>query len=126
MSLKSFAPLLLLIVAAPAVAQSMNAEAFFKRGSALQKKGVMAVFSMGEIKRLTKEAKSAGERARDIRKADLAAGHPPRFCPPKGGVTIDDKEFMARLGAIPSSERVRIDMTEVMSRILAAKFPCSQ
>ena len=124
MNVKPFAPLLLLVVAAPAAAQSMNAETFYQRGTALQKKGVMAVFSMSDIKRLTKEAQAAGERARDVRKADLAAGHPPRFCPPKGGVSIDDKEFMTRLGAIPPAERAHIDMTEAMTRILAAKFPC--
>jgi hypothetical protein len=123
MNKKLFA-LLLLVVAAPAAAQSMNAETFYKRGTALQKKGMMAVFSMGEIKTLTKEAQAAGARARDIRRADVAAGRPPRFCPPKGGVSIDDKEFMARLAAIPAAERARIDMGEAMTRILAAKFPC--
>jgi hypothetical protein len=31
---------------------------------------------------------------------------------------------MKRLGAIPRAERQRIDMTEAMTRISAAKFPC--
>jgi hypothetical protein len=114
----------LLLVGAEASAQSMNAEEFHKRGTALQKKGVMAVFSMGEIKALTKEAQAAGKQARDNRRTAIAGGHPPRFCPPKGPVEIGDKEFMARLSAIPADQRARIDMTEAMTRILAAKFPC--
>ena len=114
----------LLLVGAEASAQSMNAEQFHRRGTALQKKGVMALFSMGEIKALTKEAQAAGKVARDTRRADLAAGRAPRFCPPKGEVSIDDKEFMTRLSAIPAADRARIDLTEAMMRILAAKFPC--
>jgi len=61
MSFKLFASMLLL-VSAPAAAQSMNAEIFYQRAIALQKKGVMALFSGGEIKALTKEGQAAGAR----------------------------------------------------------------
>jgi hypothetical protein len=37
---------------------------------------------------------------------------------------MDDKEFMARLSGIPAADRARIDMTEAMTRVFAAKFPC--
>jgi len=123
MDCKVLAPVLLL-VSAPAAAQSMNAEAFYQRATALQKKGVMALFSRGEIKALTSEGQAAGAKARDQRLAAVKAGQKPRFCPPQGTVSIDSKEFMNRLSAIPAAERQRIDMTEATTRILTAKFPC--
>ena len=118
-----FAVLLLLVPAASS-AQSMNAQQFHDRAATLQHKGFMAVFSGSEIKALTAEAQAAGTRAAENRKASIAAGQAPRFCPPKGPVSIDDKEFMTRLSAIPAADRARIDMTEATTRILAAKYPC--
>jgi hypothetical protein len=123
MDWKLLAPVLLL-VSAPAAAQSMNAEAFYQRATALQKKGVMALFSRSEIKALTSEGQAAGARARDQRLAAVKAGQKPRFCPPQGPLSIDSKEFMSRLSAIPAAERQHIDMTEATTRILTAKFPC--
>jgi hypothetical protein len=111
-------------IGSAASAQNMNAEAFHKRATALQKKGALALFSGGEIKALTKEGKAAGARAREQRLAAVKAGQKPRFCPPDVPVTIRSDEFMTRLGAIPPAERARIDMTEATIRIMAQKFPC--
>ncbi|HEY8591934.1 MAG TPA: hypothetical protein VIL42_03610 [Sphingomicrobium sp.] len=115
-----------LLIAAPASAwaQSMNAEAFHQRATALQKKGALALFSMGEVKKLMAEGQAAGKRAAQARRAALAAGEKPRFCPPAGKGKMDDNEFMTRLSAIPKAERARIDMTEAVNRILARKYPC--
>ena len=114
----------LLTLASPAGAQSMNAEQFHRRATALRAKGMMALFSGGEIKALTAEAQAAAQRSAEIRKAAMASGQAPRFCPPKGPVSMDDKEFMTRLSAIPAADRARIDMTEATTRILAGKYPC--
>jgi hypothetical protein len=114
----------LLLFASAASAQSMNAEQFHQRATALRGKGFMALFSGSEIKALTAEAQAAGKRAADNRKAAVAAGQRPRFCPPKGPVSMGDSEFMTRLSAIPAADRARIDMTEAMTRILAVKYPC--
>jgi hypothetical protein len=122
MKLKLFA-FALLFAAEAASAQSMNAEQFHRRATALQQKGMLAVFSRGEINALMGEAQAAGKRAADIRRAAAKAGQPPRFCPPEGGFSMDNKEFMARLSAIPAAERARIDMTEASTRMFAAKFP---
>ena len=116
--------LVLLALAGPASAQSMNAEAFHQRATALQKKGLMALFSGGEIKTLTREGQAAGKQAAENRRAAINAGQKPRFCPPGKSVSMDDKEFMTRLSAIPATERAHIDMTEAMTRILAGKYPC--
>ena len=124
MMFKRAAIALSLIVPAAASAQSMNAEQFHSRAEALQEKGVMALFSRGEIKALTSEAQAAGKRSGELRKAAVKAGQTPRYCPPEGPVSMGDKEFMTRLSAIPAPERSKIDMTEAMTRILAAKYPC--
>ena len=113
-----------LLVASAAHAQNMNAEQFHQRATALKKKGAMAIFSGGEIKALMAEGKAASAKAREQRLAAVRAGQKPRYCPPDAPVSLPSDEFMKRLGAIPAAERARIDMTEAMIRILAAKFPC--
>lgn len=114
----------LLLVPAAASAQSMNAEQFHRRATALQKKGAMAIFSRGEIKTLMNEGRAAGERARAQRLAAVKTGGKPRYCPPPGPGNMNSDEFMKRLSAIPQSERARIDMAEATNRILASKYPC--
>lgn len=116
---------MLACVASAAGAQSMNAENFFKRATALQKKGALAVFSMGEIKSLMAEGQAAANKAKDQRVAATRSGSRPRYCPPEGPQSMNSDEFMRRLGAIPAAERARIDMTEATNRILASKYPCS-
>ena len=116
-----------IVVSVPqaASAQMMNAQSFYQRATALEKKGIAAIFSGGEIKALMAEGQAAGANAKKQRQATLAAGGKPRFCPPSGPVKIDSDEFMKRLGAIPAADRSRIDMTEATTRILAAKYPCA-
>ena len=116
--------LLLLSVPAAASAQSMNAETFNRRAAALMKKGPMALFARGEIKALTAEGQASGMKAAQLRKATIAQGGKPRFCPPGHKVQMNSSEFMTRLRAIPAAERARIDMTEATTRIMAAKYPC--
>ena len=115
----------LLLLASAVAAQSMNAEEFHKRASSLQKKGMMAVFAGGEIKKLMGEGQAAGKAASVRYKADKAAGRPTRFCPPEGPQKMGSDEYMKRLSAIPTAERQRIDMTEATTRIMAAKYPCN-
>lgn len=115
---------LLAVAATPAGAQTMNAEAYHKRASSLMKKGPLALFSRGEIKTLMEEGQKAGAKSREQRLAIIKAGGKPRSCPPQEQVSMNADEFMKRLAAIPRAERERIDMTEAMTRISAAKFPC--
>lgn len=102
----------------------MNAEAFYRSASDLQRKGATAIFSLGKIKALTAEGRAAGQKAREARMAALAADRAPRYCPPDGPQKMSSSEFMTRLSAVPAAERAKIDMTEAMTRILAVKFPC--
>jgi len=112
-----------LLVAAPVAAQSMNAEAFYQRATALQAKGPLAIFSRGEITTLMNEVKAAAQKAREQRLATIRAGGKPRYCPPDSS-SIGSSEFMQRLSTIPAAERARIDMTEATVRVLASKYQC--
>ena len=113
-----------LILAQPALAQSMNAEVFHQRAVALQKKGPLALFSRGEINALMAEGKASGEKARAERLAAGRAGKTPRYCPPTDVRGMSSDEFVKRLAAIPQAERRQINMGEAMNRILATKYPC--
>lgn len=110
--------------ASPALAQTMNAQEYHKRATALMKKGPLALFSRGEIRKLMDEGQKAGLKSREQRLATIKAGGKPRSCPPEGKQAMDSNEFMQRLSAIPQADRARIDMTEAMTRISAQKFPC--
>src|SRR3982750_4980024 len=99
MNSKPFAALFLL-VPAMASAQSMNAEQFHRRATALQHKGAFAIFSGGEIKALMHEGQAAGLRAAENRRLAVSAGKPPRFCATERELKMGDKEFMTRLSAI--------------------------
>ena len=123
MSLLRLAPLVLFVLPAAASAQSMNAEVFHKKASALEKKGAMAIFS-GNLKQVMNEGKASAGKARELRLAAIKAVHKPRYCPPEGGKGINSDEYMKGLSAIPAAERAQIDMTEATTRILARKFPC--
>jgi hypothetical protein len=123
MSLVRFAPVLLLALPAAVSAQSMNAEVFHQKASALAKKGPMAIFS-GDLKPVMNEGKASAAKARATRLAAVKAGQKPRYCPPEGTKGMDSDEYMKGLSAIPAAERARIDMTEATTRILARKFPC--
>ncbi len=103
----------------------MNAETFHQRATKLKGKGALAVFSASEIKTLMREGQAAGQSSKALYEADKKAGRRPRFCPPPGKQAMGSNEFMQSLAAIPQTERRRIDMTEAMTRIFAAKFPCA-
>jgi hypothetical protein len=116
--------MLLVLLPAAAAAQAMNAEQFYKRATALQHKGMLAIFSRGEMNALMGEVQAASRQAAENRRAALKAGQAPRFCPPAGSFSMNEKQLMAGLSALAPAERARIDMTEAMTRIFAARFPC--
>lgn len=102
----------------------MGAEEFYQRAMKLKKKGALAVFSGGEIKRLIGEIKVAGETVKRTRLAIEASGKHGRYCPPDSKKRMDTDEYLRGLGQIPASERSHIDLIEATTRILEKKFPC--
>jgi hypothetical protein len=114
----------LAMTAAPAQAQSMNAESFYKKAMALKSKGKLAALVSRDLKILVNEARAAGLKARANRVAAAAKGLKPRYCPPPGAKRLGHEEFLSGMARIPAAERIRIDMLEAMNRVMAAKFPC--
>jgi hypothetical protein len=114
------------LVALPGVAaaQSMNAERFWQRATALKAKGPLALLEQREIGALITEAKAAGKRADAQRLAAIKARKKPRYCPPDADRSMNSDEFLQRLSAIPARDRKRINMIEATARIAAQKFPC--
>ena len=116
---------LLFISAQSASAQTMNAESFLQKANALQKKGPLALLSMGRIKALAAEGRAAAREAREARLRALSQGKAPRYCPPaNASQEMASSEFLNRLSAIPAAQSNRINMTEAMTRVLVQKFPC--
>lgn len=105
-------------------AQSMNAERFHERAASLKAKGPAALFAMGEVRKLMKEGKAAGDLVNARRLAAIKAGQAPAYCPPDGPRSMTSDEFLRRLSAIPQARRSRIDMAEALTIILGEKFPC--
>ena len=111
------------LVATPAAAQSMNAQAFYAMAQGLMGKGPFAFFS-ADYKKLKAEGTASGHAAHYQRMAALKAGQTPRYCPASEVNGMGQMDFLNRLGKIPQAERQRIDMVEATNRILASKYPC--
>jgi len=115
----------LIAAAAPAAAQHMNADEFYRRAMALKQKGTMAmVFHAGEVRKLVKEVQAAGTLTRQTRLAAEKAGRHGRYCPPKGAKRMGQDEYLKSLAAMPMPVRKSIDLTEATTRMLEKKFPC--
>lgn len=115
---------ILALTAAPAMGAVMGAEEFYQRATKLKKKGALAVFARGEIKRLVNEVKVAGEKVKSTRLSAEAAGKKGRYCPPQPPRQMGTEEYLKGLSAIPAAERARIDLVEATTRILEKKYPC--
>ena len=61
-----------------ASAQTMNAETFFQRASALQRKGPLALFS-SDVSQLMAEGKAAGQKSREQRRPRSPPARSPVF-----------------------------------------------
>jgi hypothetical protein len=117
------AGLALAALSTPAAAAT-NAEEFYQSAIKLKRKGALAIFNRGEIKRLVSEIKVAGEKVKETRLAAERAGGKGRYCPPKNSPRMGADEYLKGLGAIPQPARRSIDLVEATTRILEKKFPC--
>ena len=117
-----FAPVLLLVAAVPATAQSMSADLFLTKANRLMARGPLALLS-SDYRLLKREGEAAGAALKAERKALVAAGKPTAFCPPvKGSLSAD--ELIAGLTAIPTAQRRAMDMKAGMRIVMAHKYPC--
>ncbi len=107
-----------------ALAAVPSAEEFYQSAMKLKRKGAIAIFSRGEIKRLVGEIKVAGEKVKETRLTAERTGGKGRYCPPKNSPRMGADEYLKGLSAIPATARRSIDLVEATTRILEKKFPC--
>jgi len=122
MKIKLFAAVLLAVCPLGA-AYAMNVATFLAKADALEKKGMMALFS-SDYKALKAEAEAAGGQLRAERLAAQKAGRKPAYCPTTKPDMVSAKELLAHLRAIPPAQRVRIQLKDGMRSLLARKYPC--
>ncbi len=112
---------LLLAVAAPASA--MSVQAFLIKAEALKKKGPLALFS-SDMKLLRKQITGDALELRKERLAAQAAGRAVAFCPPAAGIKLTDRDIVAAMEAVPSTQRASIDTKIALRAYFGRRFPC--
>jgi hypothetical protein len=109
-----------LMLMVPVAANAMSVADFLGKADALKAKGMMAMFS-SDVSVLKAEVQSAATAYR----ADLAAGKPPRSCPPpKGSAKMDSDELMANFRTIPAPQRATTSVRAAFANYMAKRFPC--
>jgi hypothetical protein len=114
--------MMLLALATPASA-AMSVSVFLAKAEALKSKGPLALFS-SDLKLLEKQIKSDAAELRAERMAAQAAGKPAAFCPPQGGVKLNDRDVLAAMEAVPAAQRPATTTKQVMRSLMAKRFPC--
>ena len=105
-----------------AAANAMDVATFVTKADALEKKGMMALFS-SDYKLLKGEIERASAQLRAERTAAQKAKRPMAYCPPaKSG--LDVKELLANFRSIPAAQRPRIQVKDALRNLLARKYPC--
>ena len=121
MKTKLLAAALLAIVPVGA-AQAMDVAAFLAKADALQKKGMMALFS-SDYKALKAEIVAHSQTLRNERLAAERSGRRPAYCPPrKSGLNSD--EILAAFRSIPAAQRPRTPVKDALRALLVRKYPC--
>ena len=113
----------ILALAPLTAASAMNVSEFVKRADALEKKGMMALFSRGEINALKAEVQSAAKQLRAERVAEEKAGKPKAFCPP-AEAQLNSKELLGHFRAIPPPQQARLTVKDGLRSLFAKKYPC--
>ena len=77
-----------------------------------------------DARRLLGESRQAFTTVRDERRAAVAAGRTPPFCPPEGQrMSLSADDFLDRLRSIPPSRR-NISVTQAVREWMAERYPC--
>ncbi len=104
-----------------AAAAAMDAETFYQKGRALEKKGMAAMFSselkpvMNEMKAASKSVKAENEKAKAAGKA--------LYCPPTKS-RMSGKQVLNEFATIPQSHRKEVSVRQAWKEIMIKKYPC--
>jgi small neutral amino acid transporter SnatA (MarC family) len=105
-----------------AAAQAMDVATFLTKADALEKKGMMALFS-SDYKMLKREIETQSQVLRNERLAAERAHRRPAYCPPaKPG--LNSNEILASFRTIPAAQRPRTQVKDALRALLARKYPC--
>ncbi|WP_420607755.1 hypothetical protein [Novosphingopyxis sp.] len=110
------------MLCASTAAMAMDAQTFYARGQALQKKGVMAMLS-SDFKPLMNEMKAAGKSVKAENDAAKKNGAP-LYCPPAKGKGMSAEEVLEEFGTVPEAQRRTLSVRDAWKRILIRKYPC--
>lgn len=106
-------------LAAPAWA--MDADTFYTKGVALQKRGMAAMFS-SDLKLLRAEIDAASKAVKAENASAKSAGKP-LYCPPADAQITSD-QLLIELEAMPKDRRQSLTVRDAWRSILIRKFPC--
>ena len=110
--------------AVPAEASSgdITVAGFLGRVDALKAKGVMAMFSGGEVRKLVEDGRAAGAEYRRELLAERAAGRP-SSCPPEKAAVKSD-HLISFLRSYSPSDNGRTPMRKAIRDYFALTWPC--
>ncbi len=107
-------------LAFPAAVNGMPVADFLMKADALKAKGMAAMFS-SDIGLLKNEIAVAAAAYR----VDVAAGKPPRSCPPpKGSTKMSSDELIANFRTIPAPQRITTSVRAALANYMVKRFPC--
>lgn len=109
--------------AAQAAPSDVNAQAFYADATALQKRGIGALFDK-RTKLLTTQMKDAGARSRAANLAATSAGNPIYCVPESARRGMGAQQVITILGRLSESERRSLTLMEAWKRALAREYPC--
>ncbi|WP_397591678.1 hypothetical protein [Sphingorhabdus sp.] len=115
---------LLLVIGAllcPVPAKAMDAETFFVKAVALQKKGMGAVFAK-DLKPMIRVFDEAAKSVKAENEAARAAGSP-LFCAPKK-YRLNAVQFISEFSRIPKERRQTQSVRDAWREIVIRRFPC--
>jgi hypothetical protein len=102
-------------------ANAMDAETFFVKAVALQKKGMGAVFAK-DLKPLIRVFEEAAKSVKAENEAARAAGTP-LFCAPKK-YRLSADQFIEEFSRIPKQRRQTQSVRDAWREIVIRRFPC--
>ena len=102
-------------------ASAMDAETFFVKAVALQKRGMGAVFAK-DLKPMIRIFESAANSVKAENEAARATGSP-LFCAPKK-YRLSADQFIGEFSRIPKERRQTQTVREAWREIVIRRFPC--
>lgn len=112
----------LVLIAAPISAHAMPVSEFLEEAADIPRNP--SAMLRADARRLIGEVQAAFTTVRDERRAAVAAGRSPAYCPPEGTrVSISADDILNRLNSIPVARR-HISVTQAIREWMVERYPC--